>query len=276
MNSLFFTPETLVGRPGQGSRGRASAQDSNIARYIVRSKENRIRDWREHKVPRRNKRKKNKYEKLRYLTRRDLRAFHELDAMRVDVSGGISTSGNTGNGESRSHQGAHPIYRSAVENQSDLHDLYKEIAPKRGEIWYVDLGEFDRSSVQRGIRPAVIVSSDIANEKSGVVTVVPLTSKMKKTWYPSHILINNDDLETAAPTADISEATTGRGEDGARETDGSGEAAAQKPKKAIMPSQILAEQLQTVDKQYLGKRVGKVKHLKMLEIEEGMRESLTL
>lgn len=209
-------------------------------------------------MPRRNKRKKNKYEKLRYLTKRDLRAMHDLEAMRADD--GVHAV------KSRSHQGAHPVYRSAVENQSELHDLYKEIAPKRGEIWYVDFGEFDKSCVQRGIRPAVIVSSDTVNGKSGVVTVVPLTSKMKKTWYPCHILINNDDLVDENGS-------------GANPADGSGEARAQKPekpKKAIVPSQVLAEQLQTIDKQYLSKRVGKAKHLKMLEIEEAMRESLTL
>ena len=243
-------------------------------------------------MPRKNKRKP-EYRRLKYNTKfsdqdKGYNSFHKKYEKRTDVitinpraSTKPSSKKTQPNQSKPSRTERGEVNAQNVPN-APINTPYKYAwkdgnpMPRRGEIWYVDLGEFDRSSVQRGIRPAVIVSSDIANEKSGVVTVVPLTSKMKKTWYPSHILINNDDLETAAPTADISEATTGRGGDGARETDGSGEAAAQKPKKAIMPSQILAEQLQTVDKQYLGKRVGKVKHLKMLEIEEGMRESLTL
>ena len=243
-------------------------------------------------MPRRNNRKKNKYEKLRYLTKRDIRAFNELRSLRVynvnsvnrakgsnGFNGSNPCAGRTGCTCAEGAEGtagvaviAHPVYQSAIMDQEKLHEIYTSISPKRGEIWYVDLGEFDRSSVQRGIRPAVIVSSDIANEKSGVVTVVPLTSKLKKTWYPSHIQISDDDLEaTVSDSASISvlASVSAQGdENGTREE--------QRRRKAIMPSQVLAEQLQTVDKQYLGKRVGKVGHLKMLEIEEGMRESLTL
>ena len=250
-------------------------------------------------MPRRNNRKKNKYEKLRYLTKRDIRAFNELRSLRVDnvnsvnrakgsngFNGSNPCAGRAGRTGAKGAEGAegttgvaviaHPVYQSAIMDQEKLHEIYTSISPKRGEIWYVDLGDFDRSSVQRGMRPAVIVSSDIANEKSGVVTVVPLTSKLKKTWYPSHIQISDDDLEkTVSDSASASasaSALVSASAQGAE--DGTGEE--QRHKKAIMPSQVLAEQLQTVDKQYLGKRVGKVGHLKMLEIEEGMRESLTL
>ena len=242
-------------------------------------------------MPRRNNRKKNKYEKLRYLTKRDIRAFNELRSLRVDnvndvnrAKGSNPCAGRAGRTGERGAEGAegtasgvitaHPVYQSAITDQEKLHELYASISPKRGEIWYVDLGDFDRSSVQRGMRPAVIVSSDIANEKSGVVTVVPLTSKLKKTWYPSHIQISDDDLEktvsdSASASALVSASASAQGDE-----NGTGEE--QRRRKAIMPSQVLAEQLQTVDKQYLGKRVGRVGHLKMLEIEEGMRESLTL
>ena len=243
-------------------------------------------------MPRRNNRKKNKYEKLRYLTKRDIRAFNELRSLRVynvnsvnrakgsnGFNGSNPCAGRTGCTCAEGAEGtagvaviAHPVYQSAIMDQEKLHEIYASISPKRGEIWYVDLGEFDRSSVQRGIRPAVIVSSDIANEKSGVVTVVPLTSKLKKTWYPSHIQISDDDLETTvSDSASISVLASV-----SAQGDGNGTREEQRRRKAIMPSQVLAEQLQTVDKQYLGKRVGKVGHLKMLEIEEGMRESLTL
>ena len=219
-------------------------------------------------MPRRNKRKKNKYEKLRYLTRRDVRAFNELKSFRVDSGAFIAN-------DHRCRE-AHAGYGSGAENRPERHGNCKDIAPKRGEIWYVDLGEFDNTSVQRGMRPAVIVSSDMVNGKSGVVTVVPLTSKMKKTWYPCHIMIDNDDLETAAPAAGGSSEASAADAVGAKGTDGRGESAAQKPRKDIVPSQVLVEQLQTVDKHYLSRKVGTVNHLKMQEVEEAMRESLTL
>ena len=52
---------------------------------------------------------------------------------------------------------------------------------KRGEIWLVDFGEIDKtSSVQLGERPAIIVSNDVANKYSPVITVIPLSTNMKK------------------------------------------------------------------------------------------------
>ena len=61
--------------------------------------------------------------------------------------------------------------------------------PKRMEIWYAYLPMHKGQKVQGGARPVVIVSNDISNEKSGIVTVVPLTSKMKRLDMPTHIQI---------------------------------------------------------------------------------------
>ena len=61
---------------------------------------------------------------------------------------------------------------------------------KRGDIYYVDFGQNYESSKQCGIRPAVIVSNNRANEHSPIITVVPLTSKIhKKPSMPTHVLI---------------------------------------------------------------------------------------
>lgn len=60
---------------------------------------------------------------------------------------------------------------------------------KRGEIYYVDFGKKEGSNTQGGIRPVIIVSNDKANAKAPIITVVPLTSKIKKTYLPSHIVI---------------------------------------------------------------------------------------
>ncbi len=60
---------------------------------------------------------------------------------------------------------------------------------KRGDIFYADLGDCLDTSEQRGIRPVLIVSNDMANTYSQVVTAVPLTSKLKKRELPTHVYI---------------------------------------------------------------------------------------
>lgn len=61
---------------------------------------------------------------------------------------------------------------------------------KRGDIIIVDLGQHE-TSVQSGIRPCVVISNNRANRHSPVITVVPLTSKIRKKQYlPTHIFLN--------------------------------------------------------------------------------------
>ena len=59
---------------------------------------------------------------------------------------------------------------------------------KRFEIWITNLPSTENSHVQQGTRPAIIVSNDAANMHSPVVTVVPLTSREKKS-LPTHVLL---------------------------------------------------------------------------------------
>lgn len=62
---------------------------------------------------------------------------------------------------------------------------------KRGDIIIVDLGQHE-TSVQSGIRPCVVMSNDLANRHSPVITVVPLTSKIRKKQYlPTHVFLNS-------------------------------------------------------------------------------------
>ena len=61
---------------------------------------------------------------------------------------------------------------------------------RRGDIYYVDFGKSINTRKQSGIRPAVIVSNNKANEHSPVITVVPMTSKIqKKRFLPTHVYI---------------------------------------------------------------------------------------
>ena len=61
---------------------------------------------------------------------------------------------------------------------------------RRGDVYFVDFGKDTDTRKQRGIRPAVIVSNNKANQYSPVITVVPLTSKInKKRFLPTHVYI---------------------------------------------------------------------------------------
>jgi mRNA interferase MazF len=63
--------------------------------------------------------------------------------------------------------------------------------PNRGEIWLTDLGT-GRGHEQAGQRPALVVSDDAFNAGlAGLVMVVPLTSKVKKSKnIPAHIPVD--------------------------------------------------------------------------------------
>ena len=61
---------------------------------------------------------------------------------------------------------------------------------KRGDIIIADLGQHE-TSIQSGIRPCVVMSNNMANKYSQVITVVPLTSKIhKKEYLPTHVFLN--------------------------------------------------------------------------------------
>ena len=48
---------------------------------------------------------------------------------------------------------------------------------RRGDIYFVDFGRDTESNLQCGIRPALVVSNNRANENSPVITVIPSDSK---------------------------------------------------------------------------------------------------
>ena len=51
---------------------------------------------------------------------------------------------------------------------------------RRGDILYVDLGVQYQGSIQGSMRPVVVVSNNMANRHSTVITVVPLSAKINK------------------------------------------------------------------------------------------------
>lgn len=58
---------------------------------------------------------------------------------------------------------------------------------KKFDIFYADLGS-GIGSEQGGKRPVIIVSNNVCNEVSLIVTVIPLTTKAKKKM-PTHVEI---------------------------------------------------------------------------------------
>lgn len=66
-----------------------------------------------------------------------------------------------------------------------------ETVVQRGEIAFIDLPDVG-SSVQRNIRPCVIISNDKNNRFAPTITVVPLSTKMSKKNLPTHTIIQKD------------------------------------------------------------------------------------
>lgn len=65
---------------------------------------------------------------------------------------------------------------------------------KRYDLWMADIPETPKTHVQQGFRPVLVVSNDMANKYSPVITVVPLTSQLNKHQLPTHVLLQDQEL----------------------------------------------------------------------------------
>ncbi len=74
------------------------------------------------------------------------------------------------------------LYEGKNENIEDKSNI------RRGDIYYAELPFREKSCIQSGNRPVIIVSNNKANEFSSVIQVIPLTTKEKKP-FPAHIPI---------------------------------------------------------------------------------------
>lgn len=59
---------------------------------------------------------------------------------------------------------------------------------KKGEVYLIDLKN-TYNNVQCGIRPCLIIQNDYGNDYSPTTIVVPITSKLKKTNMPVHVIV---------------------------------------------------------------------------------------
>ena len=93
---------------------------------------------------------------------------------------------------------------------------------KRGYVYWVDFG-LSKGSEQGGVRPSVIIQNDVGNRYSPTVIVCPITSEIKKKELPTHVYLND-----------------------------------YKSYGLKNPSQVIAEQMKTIDKKQIGDYIGEI------------------
>ena len=108
---------------------------------------------------------------------------------------------------------------------------------KRGELFYANLSPVVGSE-QGGVRPVLIVQNDIGNKYSPTVIVAAITSRINKAKIPTHI--------------ELSASTYGLEKD----------------------SVILHEQIRTLDKSRLEKKIGVLDYKTMQNVNQALLISL--
>lgn len=61
---------------------------------------------------------------------------------------------------------------------------------KRGDIYLYDFGD-NEGSIQCGYRPVVVLQEDNFNAKAPTIMVAAVTTAIRKTFLPSHILVED-------------------------------------------------------------------------------------
>ena len=110
---------------------------------------------------------------------------------------------------------------------------------KRGEIVLVNF-EPVRGSEQKGIRPSLVIQNDIFNKYSPTAIVAPITSKLFKKEYPTNVLIKKEDT------------------------------------KLSRDSTILLNQIKTIDKLRIIKRISFLDNFTMNKVDRAIKVSLAL
>lgn len=68
----------------------------------------------------------------------------------------------------------------------------------RGDVFFADLGSLDLGELyfhrQAGARPVVVIQNDVGCFFSETLTVVPLTSQMKRPELPTHYILKEADF----------------------------------------------------------------------------------
>ena len=110
---------------------------------------------------------------------------------------------------------------------------------KRGEIFLVNF-EPIKGSEQGGVRPSLIIQNDIFNKYSPTTIVAPITSKLFKKEYPTNVLVKKEES------------------------------------KLNRDSTILLNQIKTIDKLRILKKIGLLDNFTMNKVDRAIKVSLSL
>lgn len=105
----------------------------------------------------------------------------------------------------------------------------------RGDIFYADLNPVTGSE-QGGTRPVLVIQNDTGNRYSPTVIVAAITSNLGKARLPTHIIVDAGVL----------------------------------PDKSV----VLLEQIRTIDKQRLSKRLGRLSDEDMRRVDDAISVSM--
>jgi mRNA interferase MazF len=111
--------------------------------------------------------------------------------------------------------------------------------PKRGEIYLVNFEPTVGAEIRK-TRPALVLQNDIANRHSPITIVAAVTSKFDETLYPTEVLVT-------APEGGLS-----------------------------VDSVILLNQIRSIDKRRLARRLGAISPATMKKVERSLQISLGL
>ena len=112
-------------------------------------------------------------------------------------------------------------------------------SPRRGEVYLVNFDPTVGSEIRK-TRPALVIQNDIANEHSPITIVAAITSKFDDKLYPTEVLIRS-------------------GEAGMKQE-----------------SVVLMNQIRSIDRQRLVKKIGRVNEKTMKRIDASIKISLGL
>lgn len=77
-----------------------------------------------------------------------------------------------------------------IKKRGILHKSMEKLI-KRGQVWLIEFpSPVPNSSVQGSRRPALVIQNNVGNKFSPSVTVVPLTTQIKKPNQPTHVVFD--------------------------------------------------------------------------------------
>ena len=115
----------------------------------------------------------------------------------------------------------------------------KLASPRRGEIYLVRFDPTVGHEIRK-TRPAVIIQNDVSNQYSPITIVAAISSQFSDPPFPREVVI--EPRESGLPK----------------------------------PSAVIANQLRSVDRQRLAKKLGKLSAQSMRRVDEAIRISLAL